>query len=206
MSTAGHLFVLALLCLLNNASAVAASRPAPNKLLAVKTNCTRDVFNVKMELAKPFRGVIFAKDFLDECRTNGNQTATVVMSMATAGCGIRSEHRDDGTYELSVKLVMQMDGKLRQMSDIKTVVRCILPAKMMSIDVDVGGAVTVRTGTKAVKSASAENDVGGDGSGGRLRGGKQRIVAASATSGLRCVTFINLFAKKKKMSCAETRD
>lgn len=183
MSSDLHLHRLAVLVLAIS-SAVAASRQPPNKLLAVKTNCTRDVFNVKMDLAKPFRGVIFAKDFLDECRTNGNQTATVVMSMATAGCGIRSEHRDDGTYELSVQLVMQMDGKLRQMSDIKTVVRCILPAKMMSIDVDVGdgdggGAVRGAKASRVSKSSSARGD------GGRLRGGKQRMVAASATSGLR---------------------
>lgn len=178
---------LAVLLLALGSAAVAASRPAPNKLLTVKTNCTRDVFNVKMELAKPFRGVIFAKDFLDECRTNGNQTATVVMSMATAGCGIRSEHRDDGTYELSVQLVMQMDGKLRQMSDIKTVVRCILPAKMMSIDVDVGdggGAGGAVRGAKSSRvSKTPSSSVRADG--GRLRGGKQRMVAASATSGLR---------------------
>lgn len=57
--------------------------------------------------------------------------------MPTAGCGIRSEHRNDGTYELSVKLIMQMDGKLRQMSDVKTVVRCILPDNMMSMNIDV---------------------------------------------------------------------
>lgn len=156
-------------------------RPPPNKLVTVKTNCTRDVFNVKLDLAKPFRGVIFAKDFLDECRTLGNRTATVVMSMPTAGCGIRSEHRDDGTYELSVKLVMQMDGKLRQMSDIKTVVRCVLPASMMSINVDVGvlpdgrqhGSKAVRRKAEQKKEATAKE----------LAGARKRLVVT--TSGLR---------------------
>lgn len=73
--------------------------------------------------------------------------------MPTAGCGIRSEHRNDGTYELSVKLIMQMDEKLRQMSDVKTVVRCILPDNMMSMNIDVQGETHQRrtTGTSGMR-------------------------------------------------------
>lgn len=164
-------------------------RAAPNKLTDVKTNCTRDVFNVKMELSRPFRGVIFAKDFLDECRTNGNQSATVVMSMATDGCGIRWEHRDDGTYELSVMLVMQMDGKLRQVSDIKTVVRCVLSDKMMSIEVGGGGgggsgaAAVTSTVSERGRSMGKKAPAGGES---KMRGGKRMVaLLAATTSGLR---------------------
>lgn len=159
-----------LLLMLTRAHDTRASRPPPNKLIGVKTNCTRDVLNVKLELAKPFRGVIFARDFLDECRTNGNQTGTVVMSMPTAGCGIRSEHRGDGTYELSVMLVMQLDNKLRQMSDIKQVVRCILPDAMMSIDVIQRKAIGP---VGAVASGTAKGE------------GGRRTTGVAATSGLR---------------------
>lgn len=49
------------------------SRPPPNKLIAVKTNCTRDLFNIKLDLDKSFKGVIFAKDFLDECHKRGKK-------------------------------------------------------------------------------------------------------------------------------------
>lgn len=49
-----------------------ASRPPPNKLLTgIKTNCTRELFNIKLDLDKSFKGVIFAKDFLDECHKRG---------------------------------------------------------------------------------------------------------------------------------------
>lgn len=50
------------------------SRPPPiqpNKLNAVKINCTREMFNIKLDMGKPFKGIIFAKDFLDECRVRG---------------------------------------------------------------------------------------------------------------------------------------
>lgn len=50
------------------------SRPpliAPNKLYGIKINCTRDVFNIKLDMDKSFKGVVFAKDFLEECRVKG---------------------------------------------------------------------------------------------------------------------------------------
>lgn len=48
-----------------------ASRSPPNKLIAIKTNCTRELFSIKLDMGKTFKGVIFAKDFLDECRSKG---------------------------------------------------------------------------------------------------------------------------------------
>lgn len=43
----------------------------PNKVYGVKINCTRDVFNIKIDMGKAFKGIVFAKDFLDECRVKG---------------------------------------------------------------------------------------------------------------------------------------
>lgn len=42
-----------------------------NKVVSVKINCTRELFNIKLDMIKPFKGIIFAKDFLDECRSKG---------------------------------------------------------------------------------------------------------------------------------------
>lgn len=50
------------------------SRPPPiepNTLDTLKINCTRDLFNIKLDMGKSFRGIVFAKDFLDECRAKG---------------------------------------------------------------------------------------------------------------------------------------
>lgn len=49
------------------------SRPPPTdaKLFAVKINCTRDVFNIQLDMGRPFKGIVFAKDFVEECRAKG---------------------------------------------------------------------------------------------------------------------------------------
>lgn len=55
--------------------------------------------------------------------------------MPTAGCGIRSDLQSDGSLEMSVRLVIQMDEKLRQLTDMEKVVRCNLPDQMMEINI-----------------------------------------------------------------------
>ncbi|XP_055298246.1 uncharacterized protein LOC129566323 isoform X2 [Sitodiplosis mosellana] len=113
------------------------SRPpiAPNKLYGIKINCTRDVFNIKLDLDKSFKGIVFAKDFLEECRTKGNRSTAVEINLPTSGCGIRSEAQTDGSLEMSVRLVIQMDEKLRQRSDLERMVRCNLPNQMMEMNI-----------------------------------------------------------------------
>lgn len=53
------------------------SRPPPvaGKLFSIKINCTRDMFNIHLDVGRPFKGIIFAKDFLEECRAKGKLTA-----------------------------------------------------------------------------------------------------------------------------------
>ena len=55
--------------------------------------------------------------------------------MPTSGCGIRSEVQTDGSLEMSVRLVIQMDEKLRQRSDLERMVRCNLPNQMMEMNI-----------------------------------------------------------------------
>lgn len=49
-----------------------------SKQFLVKINCTRDLFNIKLDMGKSFRGIVFAKDFLVECRARGNCFTTGV--------------------------------------------------------------------------------------------------------------------------------
>ncbi|XP_031621833.1 uncharacterized protein LOC116339889 isoform X2 [Contarinia nasturtii] len=114
------------------------SRPPPsepNKLYGIKINCTRDVFNIKIDMGKTFKGIVFAKDFLDECRVKGNRSTAVEINLPSNGCGIRSEPQADGSLEMSVRLVIQMDEKLRQRSDLERYVRCNLPNEMMEMNI-----------------------------------------------------------------------
>ena len=57
------------------------------------------------------------------------------INLPTSGCGIRSEVQTDGSLEMSVRLVIQMDEKLRQRSDLERMVRCNLPNQMMEMNI-----------------------------------------------------------------------
>lgn len=65
----------------------------------------------------------------------GNRSTSVEMNLPTSGCGIRSDMQSDGSMEMSVRLVIQMDEKLRQLTDMEKVVRCNLPNQMMEINI-----------------------------------------------------------------------
>ncbi|KAL5276248.1 hypothetical protein ACFFRR_001834 [Megaselia abdita] len=160
------------------------------RILSIETNCSRESFEIRVNLNRSFRGLLFAKDFQNECRTRGapqysktNRTS-IVLRLPTSDCGVRTEsirknrnsnnlktnsidgdgdgeddgeeddddddgedsgsssinsiiinnNKEDGELEMSVKIMLQMDAKLRQSSDIIRRVKCNLPAKMMSMD------------------------------------------------------------------------
>lgn len=81
----------------------AAQQSSPNhnrvsyKILSIETNCTREIFEIRVNLNKSFRGLLYAKDFQNECRTRGapqysnyNKTS-IVLRLPTSGCGVRTE-------------------------------------------------------------------------------------------------------------------
>lgn len=65
----------------------------------------------------------------------GNRSTAVEINLPSNGCGIRSEPKSDGSLEMSVRLVIQMDEKLRQRSDLEKLVRCNLPDEMMEMNI-----------------------------------------------------------------------
>lgn len=129
--------------------------------ISISTNCSRELFNIKLELDRSFKGVIFAKDFSDECRVKGtfyrissyaesmnkclcmhpgDYSSTVEIHLPTSGCGIRSETPIDGSHEFSVHLIVQMDEKLRQSSDLQRIVRCSISKDQMATDIPMATA------------------------------------------------------------------
>uniref|UniRef100_A0A0A1XJ16 Putative regulator of ribonuclease activity n=1 Tax=Zeugodacus cucurbitae TaxID=28588 RepID=A0A0A1XJ16_ZEUCU len=103
------------------------------KVLSVHTNCTRDLFTMRIDLNRDFRGLVYAKDFPLECSARGNAQQNVTLRLPTSGCGVRAEPRADGVMELSVRVMLQMEQKLRQSSDILRTVRCKLPPTAMGM-------------------------------------------------------------------------
>lgn len=110
-------------------------RPPPNHVVSISANCTRDFMNLRLDLDRPFKGVVFAKEFADECHSRGNLTSIISLRLPTSGCGVRSEPQEDGSMELSVRIVVQMDGKLRQSADVVKIAKCSLPSDMMNMNV-----------------------------------------------------------------------
>jgi len=47
-----------------------------NKLISISTNCSRDLFRIKLDVGKPFKGLVFAKDFSEECRAKGKSAVS----------------------------------------------------------------------------------------------------------------------------------
>lgn len=45
--------------------------PTKSRIL-ISPNCSRELFHIKLDLQKSFKGVIFAKDFSEECRVKGS--------------------------------------------------------------------------------------------------------------------------------------
>lgn len=74
-------------------------------------------------------------NYISHHRFVGNRTSAVEIGLPTSGCGVRSEPRPEGGLELSVRMVIQMDEKLRQQSDKEKIVRCTLPDDLMNMNV-----------------------------------------------------------------------
>lgn len=47
--------------------AIADANDSAQKILSVEANCTRDLMHVKINMGRPFKGMVFAKGFSDEC-------------------------------------------------------------------------------------------------------------------------------------------
>lgn len=124
----------------NRSDSLVSSKPAnkvvKNNLKSIQTDCNRDHFHIKLDIGKPFKGIVFAKEFSEECRVKGNLTSTVSISLPTSSCGVRMIPRENNMMEMSVRIVIQMDGKLRQQVDMEKNIRCVLPSEMMSMEVD----------------------------------------------------------------------
>lgn len=56
-----------LLVLLWHCSAGIQADEPQQKILSIEANCTRDLMHVKINMGRPFKGMVFAKGFSDEC-------------------------------------------------------------------------------------------------------------------------------------------
>ncbi|KAH8373588.1 hypothetical protein KR200_007261 [Drosophila serrata] len=122
----------------DNISKAASTAASPGNAMQIQTlqvNCSRDLLEMHLELSRPFRGLLYAKDFPLECRSRGQDSTRLQLRIPTSGCGVRAEPLEDGSLEYTVRVMLQMEQKLRQSTDILSSVRCQLPANAMGMPV-----------------------------------------------------------------------
>lgn len=56
-----------LLVLLWYCSAIVHANKTQQKILSMEANCTRDLMHVKINMGRPFKGMVFAKGFSEGC-------------------------------------------------------------------------------------------------------------------------------------------
>ncbi|KAJ8951241.1 hypothetical protein NQ318_010269 [Aromia moschata] len=101
-----------------------------NKIVDINLTCDSENLNVTVSLRSPFKGLLFAKDFADECKSVGTLSNVMNISLPTSGCGVRlSSYEDEnGSVKMfyHVNLVIQQDRYLRQIADQEKTVQCLL--------------------------------------------------------------------------------
>ncbi|XP_017768838.1 PREDICTED: uncharacterized protein LOC108556987 [Nicrophorus vespilloides] len=104
-----------------------------NRILHINTSCDLRNFNVSVTTEKPFKGIIFAKDFSQECRGYGVMKKDVSVSFPTSGCGVRlTSNADEMFYMITV--VVQQDKHLRQIKDQERTVQCRIENSAFSVN------------------------------------------------------------------------
>ncbi|XP_018562038.1 uncharacterized protein LOC108904104 [Anoplophora glabripennis] len=103
---------------------------ATNKITDIKISCDSENLNTTLTMRCPFKGLLFAKDFAQECKIVGSFSNTITISLPTSGCGVRLSTFEDpnGSIQMfySVNLVIQQDRYLRQISDQVKTIRCVV--------------------------------------------------------------------------------
>lgn len=104
-----------------------------HKILSIDVNCTRDFMHLKLNMGEPFKGVVFAKGFMEEC---GSSVGSSSLTLPLTSCGIHSKMLSKDTMQYSVRLVAQQSSKLQLKSDIGVTAKCDIPSTMMDVSVD----------------------------------------------------------------------
>ncbi|CAH2090502.1 unnamed protein product [Euphydryas editha] len=112
-----------------------------NRVKDVATSCDKNSISIQLEMEKPFKGLVFSKDFSRECRVQGQMHPKVSIQLPSNACGVRTstlnttveEPGDNDVLYYTVELIVQMDRQLQQSSDQEIIVRCKLQPRAVRI-------------------------------------------------------------------------
>ncbi|OWR51033.1 hypothetical protein KGM_214038 [Danaus plexippus plexippus] len=113
----------------------------PNKVRNVTTSCDKGSITINIDMEKPFKGLVFSKDFSRECRILGQMQTNVSLHLPSNTCGVRTSIQNNTTKRYdelnlyyTVEVVVQMDKMLQQSSDQEIIVRCKLQPRAVRIN------------------------------------------------------------------------
>lgn len=114
----------------------------PNRVAGVDTVCDKTSMTIELEMAQPFKGIVFSKDFSRECRVQGHLQNKITLHLPSNACGVRTSAlntTDKGLDEdeqlfYNVELIIQMDRHLQQSSDQELFIRCKLQPRAVRIN------------------------------------------------------------------------
>lgn len=98
--------------------------------------------HLNLNMGKPFKGMIFAKGFMEECGSNVGSSS---LTLPLTSCGIRSKMLSKDIMQYSVRLVAQQSSKLQLKSDIELTAKCEIPSTMMDVALDGSEMMKVQT-------------------------------------------------------------
>jgi hypothetical protein len=125
---------LVLLLLMYCLNGIEANSQNPqHKILSVDVNCTREFMHLNLNMGESFKGIIFAKGFMDECGSNVGASSLI---LPLTSCGIHSKMLTKDLMQYSVHLVAQRSSKIQLQSDIELAVKCEIPSTMMDVSVE----------------------------------------------------------------------
>jgi hypothetical protein len=114
----------------------------PQKILSsIEANCTRDLMHLKLNTGRQFKGMLFAKGFMDECNSRAGSN---LLTLPLHACGVKSKMLTKDIMQYSVQIIVQHSSKLQQKSDVLVNAKC--DVKMMDYNIDNHVEKTQRNG------------------------------------------------------------
>ncbi|KAF5301129.1 hypothetical protein FQR65_LT08959 [Abscondita terminalis] len=102
---------------------------AINKIADVSATCDSSSINITVIMEKPFKGLLFTKDFPHECHATESLSYALSLHLPTSGCGVRLNSKmtfDVEEFFYETTLVIQQDRYLQQATDLEYTVKCVL--------------------------------------------------------------------------------
>jgi len=105
-----------------------------NKIANINSTCDLKTFNITIETADPFKGVLFAKEFSQECRKFGTMKNSLTLNLPTAACGVRLGTSSNGKMFYEVIIIVQQDKHLQQFTDQERNVQCFVTENIFNVN------------------------------------------------------------------------